>query len=441
METNGKKILVFVIVLCFVIAEVFGGGGPQQSASMGKVTIKVLGGAQMEESPPGIVLFQEQNPNVAIEYEPIQADNFAPRFAALTAANQVPDVIAAQSGHFVNLTKSGVYMELTEELKGLNYEGDQVWQDTFIPEILVNSRNILRVLGPEYTSKFYGIPNGMTSIAIVYDKKLFRELGAQPPANWKEFESLNDLMASKGITPISLCMPWLDWYPRLFWDQYCRSILDPDPSAFETGKLKFTDEPVKAGLRAFKDMWDRKWLPESGLTITREVLLQTFVQGKIGQFLTTPGNLVYLTENLPNVELSSYSFPGILGLTPRSLGGSSSVYGVSVKTKYKEQAIRFIKYYSSRTNWALPPYRFSMSGLKDVKKDPLADAISVGFNQSAAGGFTPEIYVPVNASPELNNAWRSDLFANYLLGVYTLDHVVTELQRIYEESYLANIKK
>ena len=91
----------------------------------------------------------------------------------------------------------------------------------------------------------------------------------------------------------------MDWWPRIFWDQYCREELDANPNAFEDGSMTFSSESVKKGLEKFKYMWDQGWFPESGLTGNRETMQQLFVQKELVQVMLQPNYLSYLTENVP----------------------------------------------------------------------------------------------------------------------------------------------
>ncbi len=441
--------LAAVLGFAMAFISLTGCGGGNSSASNSKeadssstgeiVTIKVLDGFNGGQS--SVAVFEAENQNIKVDYEYVVAENFYGKFSAMVAAGEAPDVVWAQSGFFVDQVKSGLLLDLTEELKGQNYEGDAVWQETFVPELLDNCRGLLRVLGDDYTSKNFGVPYTMTSIAIVYDKALFDKLGLKAPTTYEEFTKVNNTLKENGYTPLSMIQDWMDWYPRLFWDQYCRDVLDKDPKAFEDGTMTFKDPAVYKGLESFKEMWDKGWFPESGITDTRETMQQLFVQGKVAQVATVPNILSYMADNVPEgVELASYAFPGIAGKPSRSLGGASHAYGISKDSKHQAEALRYIKFLTSKTNFTQEYAKYYNSGLVNVKRDPSLDQFLQGFTDAAKGGFSPDIYVPVNATPELSNASKTDILPNYLLGKYDIDKVTDEYQKIYQESYLNNLK-
>jgi ABC-type glycerol-3-phosphate transport system substrate-binding protein len=434
-----KKAGLFLLICCCAVSLTFAGGDSQAGGggASGKVQLKMVASIATAEVPLGIELFKQQNPNIEIEFEAVPADKAFPKYSALLAAGALPDVMWSQSGTYFSMVQSGVFNDLTEELKGKNYEGDAVWQDTFIPELLVNSRKLVQGLGPEISSRFWGIPYCMTSVAIVYDKNMFEANGLKEPSNWNEFVALNEKLKSLGKIPFSMTYDLMDWYPRFFWDQRLRAILDPNPMAFEDGTLTFNSPEVKQGFVDFKNMWDRGWFPEHGITANRDVMAQSFIQGQLAQFCIVPGNLKYLYENAPKGwSLASYPFPSITNLPPRSLGGSSNVYSVPKMSKHPAEAVRFIKFLTSKTHLSQDYAGLLNSGLTNVNTAPQYMQLMSGYLRAAENGFIPDIFVPLNASPELVEAWRSDLLPNYLQGNYTVDYICNELQRVYKETYL-----
>jgi ABC-type glycerol-3-phosphate transport system substrate-binding protein len=212
--------------------------------------------------------------------------------------------------------------------------------------------------------------------------------------------------------------------------------------AFEDGALTFNSPEVKQGLADFKDMWDRGWFPSHGITASRDVMAQSFIQGQVAQYCIVPNGLRYLFDNVPKTwSLASYPFPSITGLPPRSLGGASTMYSVPKMSKNPESAVRVIKFLTSKTHASQDYAGLLNSGRINVQTAPQYMQLMRGYLRAAENGFIPDIYVPINASPELSEIARSDLLPNYLQGTYTLDYICNELQRVYKESYLDVRKK
>ncbi|MCS7462885.1 extracellular solute-binding protein [Paenibacillus doosanensis] len=435
-----KKVLPLIVSLGLfgsVAAGCGSGDGAKQGADKGDktVTLRLLSTNPLvgEDS---VKLFEQQNPGIKISYEYVPTADYSAKFAALAAAGEIPDVFWTQSGFYTDQIKQGLAMDLTKELKGKNYEGDKTWEETFVPALLDNARNVVKKGLGERETYDYGVPFTMTTIAVLYDKTIFDKLGLKPPTTWDQFMSNNEALKQAGYTPLSMHNNWIDWYPRLFWDQYTRDELTKNPNAFEDKTMTFSSDSVKKGLTAFKDLWDKGYFPQNGITAELQTMQQMFVQRKLGQFLIAPDKLEYIMNNAPkDMSLATYSLPGIAGLPSRSLGGSSNVFAVSASTKQPEEAVKLLKFITSKTHFSqVDALKYSNSGLNNLESDPQLAQFLSGFTNAAAAGFSPDILVPTTINTQISTAFKTDLLPNYLMGKYDLDYVCSQLQKIYEET-------
>lgn len=412
----------------------------ESAPETGKTVLKVLDnyGGMVEEM---ISLYETLHPEIEIEYEYVPSDSYYSKFTALNVAGELPDVIMTNSQFIGDQVKSNLLMDLTDELEnGQNYENDAKWGETFNPTLLDNCRATLKAIGSEYADKLYGVPFTMTTVAVIYDKNVYDQLGLSVPTTWDEFEKNCEAIKAAGKIPISMQQQNMDWWPRMFWDQYCRDELDKDPNAFEDGTMTFSSESVKKGLEKFKYMWDQGWFPESGLTGNRETMQQLFVQKELVQVMLQPNYLSYLTENVPDdVALSSYALPGVDGKPARCLGGSSSIWTVAESSQHKAEAIEFVKFLTSKTAFSEDYAKFINPGLTNFELTSDNEAMQ-GYIEAGKNGFIPDIYVPTNITTEIQNTFLTDLEPNYLLGTYDLDYVTDQLNQLYKDTYLSNLK-
>ena len=427
-----KRFYLVLLVLCLSLVFIScDRGGSTQTQEL-RFIVNVV-----TDMPQAVDYFRELHPEIDVDMEMIPVANIFARYQALLAVNDLPDVMWAQSGTFLSMARAGIYADLSQALNGMNYEGDMVWRNTFVPELLAASRALLNPLGPEVYSRDWGVPTQMTSIAILYDKAFFDANGLREPTNWNEFVDLNNRLVAMGRVPMSTNFANIDWFPRLFWDQRLRPELTANPFAFEEGDLTFTHPQVIQGLEDFKNLYDAGWFPSNFLTATPEQLIQAFLQGGIVQLFTVPGLMRFIYDVAPpEWSLASYVFPSITGLPPRSLGGPGGIQTISGSSDNFDTGLILLKFLTSRTYFSQHHTRLLNSGLVNVPFDPDYTQVLSGFLQAAANGFIPDIYVPINASPELIDSWRSDLFPNWLQGRHTTMHVATQLQRLYEETYL-----
>ena len=205
----------------------------------GKVTIKVLDnyGGMVEEM---ISVYEKLNPEVNIEYEYVPSDSYYSKFTALNVANELPDVVMTNSQFIGDQVQSGLLVDLTDAVEnGQNYEKDANWGETINPTLLSNCKATLKAIGSDYADKLYGVPFTMTTVAVIYDKNVYKELGLNVPSTWEEFEKNCEAIKAAGKIPVSMQQQNMDWWPRIFWDQYCREELDANPNAFEDGSMTF----------------------------------------------------------------------------------------------------------------------------------------------------------------------------------------------------------
>lgn len=386
--------------------------------------------------------FMDANPNIKIEYEYVSAADAPTKLAALATANDLPDVFQTQSAMYVDLVKEGMLMDLTDALNTPSYEGDKTWAETYDTALLGNSENILKTGCGEMDTYSYGVPFAMTTVAVLYDQTIYENLNLEVPTTWDEFVANLEALKAADYSAIAVqnntC---LDWFPRLFWDQYCRDELETQGLSFADGTMTFNSDSVKEGLIQYKKLYDAGYFQESYLTDTLEMTEQLFLQGKLAQLMVTTDKIKYLLDNKPeSMKLASYALPGINGLPSRSLGGASVILTANKDTEHPEEAVTLLKYLTSRTNFSTnEKLQLSISGLQGVTLPEEYAVITKGYGEAAAAGFCPEVFVPTNITSEMNTTFRGDQVQNYLLGNYTLEQVCQTMQDMYDE-YLESVK-
>lgn len=404
-----------------------------------KKTIRFLSAMQLVDEEM-IQTFMEANPDIEVKYEYVDSGNYSAKFAALASANELPDVFWTQSGYYCDQIKEGLLMDLSDEMASNCYEGDKAWKDTFVPNLLTNFQNIALAGCGTMDSYDYGVPFTMTTIAVMYNKVTYDELGLKEPADWESFMANCEAVKKAGYTPLTVqSNTCVDWLPRLFWDQYCRDEIEGQGLSFADKGMTFNSESVKEGLSQFKNLGDKGYLAENYFTADIDTTAQMFLQGELAHILIAPDKISYIMDNAPeSMELATFPFPGIAGLSSRSLGGSSNIFAASADTKEPEAAVRLLKYLTSRTNFETDDgLKYSNSGLLGVERGETLDQLLSGYTKAAEGGFCPDVFVPTTANTEINSKFKDNLLPNYLLNQISLDQVCEDLQGLYDE-YLEN---
>lgn len=412
------------------------GGSKDEGGEEGKVTLEVLSCDEAVDEEM-MQAFMEENPNINIDLQFVPSSDYASKFSALASSGDIPDVLWTQAGYYADQVDEGLLMDLSEELEGDSYEGDRTWRESFEPALLENCESIIKQAHPDLETYDYAIPFSMVSVAVLYDKNMYEELGLSIPETWDDF--MNNCEVVKGTDKIPLSVQsstCVDWLPRLFWDQFCRQELDEEGKKFEDGSMTFNTESVQRGLTECKKLWDEGYITESMLSSDLETVQQMFIQGEIGHLMIAPDKLEYLMNNVPDsIDLGTFVLPGIAGLPSRSMGGSGIIFAASADTEHPEEAVTFLKYLTSKTNFETDEgLKYRNAGIKGVEKDdPELNELLAGYDEAAANGFCPELYVPVTVTTEIKTTFMTDLYPNYLMGNYDLEYICNELQTMYDE--------
>jgi raffinose/stachyose/melibiose transport system substrate-binding protein len=137
--------------------------------------------------------FTKENPNVKIDLQFVGQDivtKLRPRFQQ----KDPPDLFLLNSQTIELFAKEGLLKDLTEELNGKDYSGNETWRDTFIKGTLDTTI---------VDGKNYSIPEQLVITAWFYNKDLFEEYNLQTPKNWNDFIKICDTLKENGIDPIA----------------------------------------------------------------------------------------------------------------------------------------------------------------------------------------------------------------------------------------------
>lgn len=142
----------------------------------------------------------------------------------------------------------------------------------------------------------YGVPLSTTQAgAVVYNKKIYKDLGLEVPETWADFLANCDKIKKAGLTPIEATFgdSWTSQVPFLG-DNY--NVINKNPdfiSEFEAGKAKFADTPE--GVSSFQKYIDMKpYLNEDYLAATYNDGCEAIATG-------TAAHYIILTQALANM--------------------------------------------------------------------------------------------------------------------------------------------
>jgi raffinose/stachyose/melibiose transport system substrate-binding protein len=317
--------------------------------------------------------FEAENPGIAIEIEThpggSEGDNLV---KTRLATGEMADVFRYNAGSlFQALNPPQTMLDLTDE----PFQANII--DSFKPV----------VTAPD--GRVYGVPEEASmGGGILYNKKIYAELGLSVPKTWDEFMANNEKIKAAGKVPVIQTFGDT-WTSQLFvlGDFFNVQAAVPDFAAeYTAGRKKYADTPAAlAGFQYGEDVFKAGYLNEDFAAAKFEDGVRMVATGEGAHYpmltFAIGGIKIDYPENLNDVGFFAIPGPSASsnGLT---VWMPAAVY-VSKTTEHPEEAKKFLAFIAStkgcdvRTaaNGATGPYLIKGCGLPDDVPAAVADLL------------------------------------------------------------------
>lgn len=149
--------------------------GFQAKAEDVKLTLWSLD-RDIQPAPNLIKEFNAQNNGVQIEYRQIQFDDVVSEAMRAYSTGKAPDIIAIDNPNHAMFASRGAFLDLTDMIG----KSTTIKAENYFPGPLKSAT---------WDGKYYGVPKATNTIALYYNKDLFRAAGLDPespPKTWDE---------------------------------------------------------------------------------------------------------------------------------------------------------------------------------------------------------------------------------------------------------------
>ncbi|MES4901766.1 extracellular solute-binding protein [Streptomyces sp. NPDC000395] len=317
-----------------------GSSGP--GGSDDSLSVWVYGDASTKVQRAVVERFNKTS-DVKVELTEVPGDGYSDKLRTSMGTPNAPDVFFNWGGGSISdFAKKDMLVDL-----GPTLEKDPELKKAFIPSILkagaVNGR-------------FYGIPmRGMQPVILFYNKKVFKDAGAQPPTSWDDLLGLVDTFKKKGVTPFALA--GTDAWTELMWVEYLvdryggadvfKRIQNGDASAWSDPSVLKTAETIK-------QLVDRGAFGKNykSVNYTADGASTLFAKGKAAMHLMGSWEYANQKANQPDFAKSGLGWttfpaaPGGKGDPKNVVGNPTNYWSVNSKAKGKKKdaAIEFLKF-------------------------------------------------------------------------------------------------
>ncbi|GAA5200441.1 ABC transporter substrate-binding protein [Rugosimonospora acidiphila] len=252
------------------------------------------------------------------------ASDIAQQLGQAFAGSNPPDVFYVDAARFADYASVGALLPYADTMSGT---------DDFYPSLRTAFT---------YQNKFYCIPKDFSTIAMEINTDLWSKAGlttADVPKTWDQLTSVAQRLKTAHITPIAIG----DTRDRVdaFLAEAGGSIVNQDGTTATADSpqnlqaLQYVQSLLKNGLAQYPKQLSAGWAGEA------------FGKGKAA--ITFEGNWIEgsMRTDFPNIKYTVNPMP----TGPKGAGTLSftQCWGISAKTKYKDQAIKFVQAMTSAT--------------------------------------------------------------------------------------------
>lgn len=344
MKKTLKLAGLFLLSFVFILA---GCSGKTNSSSDGEVTLDYFtfspGEAYEEDLKSMIAAFEDQNPNIKINYEMASFEDYFTKLQTRLAGGSAPDTFELNYENFVNYASKGTLLELDSLL-----EDDSDFDPSEINEAAFKAF--------QYDGKQYGMVESFSNVVLYYNKDLFDAAGVEyPTADWTwedELEAAEKLTdAGNGV--------YGTYAPLQFWEFY-KTIAQNGGSIFNEDKTEATVNS-KENIEALQWMVDK--VNKYNVTPSDEEM-----SGQSDGDLFTAGKIAMLRTGIWMMgTFQDASFEWDIAVEPGNTQKAHHFFAnglaVSKDTDHPEEAWKWVKFMSASedaakirvdSSWELP---------------------------------------------------------------------------------------
>ena len=335
------------VAIALLIALVGGAALFANGAKEEKATLQVVLNQTWNKPgfQPALKAYEAAHPGITIDLQVIPDEQFTQLIKSRFATGEYPDVYLDNFGQIAQIYK------IPDTLVDLSKE----------PWV----KRLVSTSGVTDGGKVYGLPMvGVPSIeGVVYNKKIFQQLGVTVPKTWDEFLAVCDKIRKAGIDPVAITAK--DNWTIGMWVVEIVPLAVQDKANIwndlNTGKVKFDAVP------AFTDVFMKmKQVVDKGYA-NKDMFSATYDMGN-DMVATGKAAMVVQGDWAANDILKKYSdaqigmFPIPIVANARYTSGFTAAFTIPLKSKHVEAARELLRYFATpeqvkivATDWGYVP--------------------------------------------------------------------------------------
>lgn len=392
------KCISSLLMVTLLAAGIAGCGSKPDVSTSGspaaqKITLKLwdiytANDSNTESFKAAIKDWNDANPNVQIEAEATENEAYKTKIKTAVSANEAPDIFFAWGAGFAQpFVDSGKVLPLDDYLN--DGTKDKL------------SQGIFSYL--TYNNKIYAMPFFSSAGVFYVNKEMFDKNGIKIPETFDELLTAVKAFKAKGVN-VPLAVGEKDKWPGMFYYDILAmrqggSKLSNDALA----KKASYDDPafVEAANKLLK-LIDAGAFDNGALGLTRDESEVPFIQGQIPMYYNGSwvAGSIEKDDSPTKGKIQAMNFPALTdgkGDKDEILGGSVDCFMVNANTKYKDEAVKAVKFISEdfakhgyELGAGIPAWKVSVD---ESKISPLTKQISAIIQKSKGSTIWWDTYL------------------------------------------------
>jgi raffinose/stachyose/melibiose transport system substrate-binding protein len=301
-----------------------------------------------------ITAFEDKYPHINIEENNSGTGSYLEVLQTKDAVGEFPDFVEMRDTQL--FVDAGKLAELPKEIEGI-YEQ--------LPE--VNGKHYVAPISAQ-------APQG-----IMYNKKIFKDLGLKEPKNLDEFFELSEKIKESGISPLVVGGADL-WHMGFLTSKFLVDEVYADNENWNSqrakGEVKFTDDNVVKAITNLKTLWDDGLVDKGWLSTPDNQTVAMLVSEKAAMLYSGTWMFSQILEADPNFDLGYFPIPDENGRVALPLISTASGWALSAegaKDSAKVEAFKlFIEFFFSTEPYK--QYLEKVNGISSTKESITYDA-------------------------------------------------------------------
>jgi raffinose/stachyose/melibiose transport system substrate-binding protein len=312
-----------------------------------------------------IAAYTALHPNVTIEVEThpggTEGDNLV---KTRLATGDMPDIFYYNSGSLLQaLNPSETLVDLSAEPFIANI------QESYLPTVSANGG-------------VFGVPTeGSLGGGVLYNKRIYSELGLEVPTTWAAFAANNDAIKAAG-TSAPVCATFGDtWTSQLFVlaDFYNVQTAVPDfATKYTSNEAHYADTPAAlAGFQHLQEAFEKGWWQEDFGVDKFEVGQQKLAEGQCAHYPMLSFAVGTMATNFPDTidDIGYFGQPGTDAATHGSTIWMPAATYIPRTTENVDAAKQFLAFIASVDGTAAMTAGVAPSGPYVIKGSTLPDTV------------------------------------------------------------------